>query len=375
VGVATQRSELRARFTGKPEHLVNYMRFLAQDLREHMAQMGFRTVDEMIGHTDYLRFERAIDHWKTTGLDLENLLLPPDMPEQPLRCMREEWRDGITCLDDELIEKCQSAIKNREPVKLDLKAKNTQRTVGARLSGELVRNQGRDGLPDDTIQLNFTGYMGQSLGAFLAPGITIRLTGEANDYVGKGLNGGKIIVHPSEKATYVPHENVVAGNVILYGAITGELYINGQAGERFAIRNSGAKAVVEGVGDHGCEYMTGGVVVVLGDTGYNFAAGMSGGIAYVYDEAGLFDTKCNLDMVDVESVWSGEDKNELRTLIEKHLEYTGSERAKFMLDHWDTQVRNFVKVMPIEYRRVLERMKEQQDRESETVSATEEVFD
>jgi glutamate synthase domain-containing protein 3 len=246
--------------------------------------------------------------------------------------------------------------------------------VGATLSGAIAKRYGLAGLPDDTVRIDFTGSAGQSLGAFLARGVTIRIEGDANDYLGKGLSGGRIVVVPPRDAGFVPHENIIIGNVVLYGATAGELYVRGQAGERFAVRNSGAKAVVEGVGDHGCEYMTGGVVVVLAGTGQNFAAGMSGGIAYVYNESGMFDTRCNLDMVDLEVVHSEEDRRELRTLVENHARFTWSDRAAWMLEHWEACVPNFVKVMPIDYRRALARMKLKEDANLERVSATEEVF-
>jgi glutamate synthase domain-containing protein 3 len=242
------------------------------------------------------------------------------------------------------------------------------------LSGEIVRRHGRKGLPEDTIVLSFNGSAGQSLGAFLAPGVSIRVEGDANDYLGKGMSGGRIVVVPPVGATFVAHENVIVGNVVLYGATAGEVYINGIAGERFAIRNSGARAVVEGVGDHGCEYMTGGTVVVLGTTGSNFAAGMSGGVAYVHNEAGALDTRCNLDMVDLESVWSEEDKSRLRAMIEAHLRYTGSARARMILGNWEATLPLFVKVMPIDYRKSLERMRLAEDRDKDSVSATEEVY-
>ena len=257
---------------------------------------------------------------------------------------------------------------------LDLPVRNVHRTVGAALSGEITRRYGAQGLPDDTIHLNFHGSAGQSFGAFLAPGITMHVRGDANDFLGKGMSGGRIIVTPPDGALFPPHENVIVGNVVLYGATGGEVYLHGMAGERFAVRNSGAKAVVEGVGDHGCEYMTGGVVVVLGATGVNFAAGMSGGLAYVYDESELFDTRCNLDMVDVETVWREEDIRQLRAMIENHCRYTGSRKAAEILENWDSRLPLFVKIIPIEYRKSLERMRLGEDLGTDSVSATEEVF-
>lgn len=375
VGVATQDPQLRERFTGKPEYIENYMRFLARDLREHMAKLGFRTLDEMIGHPEVLRFEPAIDHWKNRGVDLTPLLREsPEDDDSPRHCSREMRFEPVECFDDTLLPELRSNIRQAEPVKLERTISNTDRTIGARISGEIARRYGLAGLPEDTLELTFSGTAGQSFGAFLAEGVSLRLYGDANDYVGKGMNGGKIIIQPPVDSPLRPAENVIAGNVILYGATGGEVYINGLVGERFAIRNSGAHAVVEGVGDHACEYMTGGVVVVLGGTGYNFAAGMSGGAAYVYDESGLFDTRCNLDMVDIETPWSREDRHVLRRLLENHVHYTNSERAAVILENWETHLPCFVKVMPIEYRKVLERMADKEERESETVSATEEVF-
>ena len=375
-GVATQDPQLRARFNGKPEYVERFFRFLAQDFREQMAELGFRTVDEMVGHAERLRFDPASDHWKTEGLDLSALLLAPEVAgDLPLRCLRTEYREPITCFDDELVPQLEAALKGGKPVTLDLPIRNVHRTVGARLSQEVVKRHGSSGLPDDTITLNFTGSAGQSLAAFLAPGVTINVRGDANDYLCKGMSGGRIVLAPHPDATLRAHDNAIAGNVVLYGATGGEVYINGTAGERFAVRNSGAKAVVEGVGDHGCEYMTGGLVVVLGTTGVNFAAGMSGGIAFVYDESGLFDTRCNLDMVDLESVWSLEDRAILREMIEAHAEYTDSAFARDILEHWETRLPYFVKVFPIDYRKVLERMRQSEHREAETLSATEEVFE
>ena len=265
-------------------------------------------------------------------------------------------------------------MKNKKEVVIDLAVRNVHRTIGARISGEIVKKFGPQGLPDNTIRINLKGSAGQSLGAFLAPGVTIRVEGDANDYVGKGMSGGRIVVIPPAGATFMPHENIIIGNVVLYGATGGELYVNGTAGERFAVRNSGATAVVEGVGDHGCEYMTGGLVVIIGPTGNNFGAGMSGGIAYVYDPSELFDTKCNFDMVDLESVSDPKDKIRLKGLIENHFMLTKSPKAQTLLEHWESHLPLFVKVIPIDYRQVLERMRMKEDTELETVAATEEVF-
>ncbi len=376
VGVATQDPELRARFTGKPEHTMHFMRFIAQELREHMAQLGFRTLDEMVGRCDLLEPKPGMgDHPKAGTLDFAKLLSVPEGGHKAaVRCTRAQEHEIDKALDQQLIAQCKDAIEKGEPVELALPIRNIHRTVGATLSGEIARRHGLAGLPDDTIRLCFTGSAGQSCGAFLAHGITLRIEGDANDYLGKGLSGGKMIVVPPKGATFDPARNIIAGNVVIDGATGGEEYINGLAGERFAIRNSGARAVVEGVGDHGCEYMTGGCVVVLGPTGYNFAAGMSGGIAYIYNDTGLFDTRVNLDMVDLESVWKAEDKHELRSMLERHIEYTASAQAAMILRNWEASLPLFVKVMPIDYRLVLERMRLREDTDRETVSATEEVY-
>jgi glutamate synthase (NADPH/NADH) large chain len=284
----------------------------------------------------------------------------------------------VSKLDDHLdwgiVEQAKDAIENKTPVKIDVVIKNTDRTAGTILSNRIALKYGAEGLPDGTIEVNFKGSAGQSFGAFLASGVTMRLTGEANDYVGKGLSGGRIVVQKPKEASFVAHENIIAGNTLLYGATTGEAFINGMAGERFAVRNSGVVTVVEGVGDHGCEYMTGGTVVVIGKTGCNFAAGMSGGIAYVLDEMQLFDTLCNLNMVELESVWKEKDKKILGDLIERHLKWTGSQRAQQILDAWPDMVGKFVKVVPIDYRKALAKMRANEQRHSETVPATEEVY-
>ena len=375
VGIATQDPALRSRFKGKPEHVQRFMRFIAQELREYMAQLGFQTVDEMVGRSDMLEMRKGIDHWKARHLDLTALLAQgPAFSGTAQRCTRPQETHIHRSLDAELLSTIRPALERKEPVHIRMPIRNRDRAVGATLSGEIVRRFGAEGLPADTICLSFAGSAGQSLGAFLAPGITIRVEGDANDYVGKGLSGGKIILVPPAKAGFDPSTNILAGNVVLYGATSGEMYIYGVAGERFAIRNSGARAVVEGVGDHGCEYMTGGTIVILGPPGYNFAAGMSGGIAYVYNESGTLDLRCNLDTVDLEGVWNEADQIELRTLIENHLEYTRSSRARKILENWDAAVPLFVKVMPIDYRKSLERMRQQEYRDRETVSATEEVY-
>ncbi|MBC8554964.1 MAG: glutamate synthase subunit alpha, partial [Candidatus Brocadiales bacterium] len=375
VGVATQNPELRANFNGQAEFVENFFRFLAQEMREYMAELGFKTVDDMVGRVDKLEVRKAITHWKAKKLDFSALLAHPDPDGKTvLHCTRKQDHELSTSLDNELIKLSDKSLTKKEPVVIDIPIRNINRTVGTMLSSEVTRKYGSAGLPDDTIQLNLKGYAGQSLGAFLVPGITIRVEGDANDYVGKGMSGGRIIVNPFKESTFKPYQNIIAGNVILYGATGGEVFLHGMAGERFAVRNSGATAVVEGVGDHGCEYMTGGTVVVIGQTGNNFGAGMSGGIAYVYDEHEWFGMKCNLDMVDLESVWEEDDKNVLHTLLTKHFEYTQSIRAKDILDNWDSRLPLFVKVMPMEYKQSLERIRQEEHRDDDLVLATEEVF-
>jgi glutamate synthase domain-containing protein 2/glutamate synthase domain-containing protein 1/glutamate synthase domain-containing protein 3 len=375
VGVATQDPVLRARFGGAPEYVVRFLRFVSAELREYMAELGFRTLDEMVGRVDLLEVQPAIEHWKAKRLDFSAMLLPPDDGRHsPLHRVRPQEHEVGKALDQEIMALARSALDRKEPVRIELPIRNVHRSVGAALSGEITRRYGAAGLPDDTIHLTLLGSAGQSFGAFLAPGVTMHVHGDANDYLGKGMSGGRIVVTPPEGATFLPHKNVIVGNVVLYGATGGEAYFHGTAGERFAVRNSGGKAVVEGVGDHGCEYMTGGVVVVLGPTGNNFAAGMSGGLAYVYDETELFDTRCNLDMVDVESVWQEEDVKRLRAMIESHFRHTGSQRAAQILENWESRLPLFVKIMPIEYRKSLERMRMEEEMNTESVSATEEVY-
>jgi len=375
VGVATQDPVLRSRFTGRAVYVEHFFRFLAQELREYMAELGFRTVDEMVGRVDMLEVQPAIDHWKARGLDFSRVFAPAGIgSDVPRRRVRSQEHELEKSLDNELITRAEPALTKGQPVDIEMPIRNVHRTVGTMLSGEIARRFGAKGLPDDTIRVSFAGSAGQSLGAFLAPGITIRVVGDANDYLAKGMSGGRIIITPPPDAGFPPEKNVIAGNVVLYGATGGELYLYGTAGERFAVRNSGAKAVVEGVGDHGCEYMTGGIVVVLGHTGNNFAAGMSGGIAYIFDETELFDTRCNLDMVDVETVWGKEDEKVLRVMLENHFRFTGSQRAKMILENWESRLPLFVKVMPVEYRKVLERMHLEDYRDDETVSASEEVY-
>ena len=375
IGVATQNETLRARFAGKPEHVERFMLFIAEELRECMAELGFRTVDEMIGRVERLETATALDHWKSRGLDFTALLATNgDGADRPLRFLRAPDPPAEPPLDDELIALAQPALTAKRPVRIERAIRNVHRTVGARLSGEIVRRFGAAGLTGETIRLFFTGSAGQSFGAFLMPGVSMHLAGDANDYVGKGMSGGRIVIAPHPDAAFLSHENAIVGNTVLYGATGGEVYLAGTAGARFAVRNSGARVVVEGVGDHACEYMTGGVVVVLGHTGHNFAAGMSGGVAYVFDETQLFDTRCNLDMVELETVWHLRDRTVLRTMLENHARFTGSLRARQMLDDWEAQLPLFVKVMPIDYRKALERIRLEEEIREDAVSATEEVF-
>ena len=355
VGIATQDPALRAKFEGKPENVINFFFFIAEELREIMASLGIRKVDDMVGRVDLLEMKDVLYHWKAKGIDLSAILYNPQVPLRiGRRCTIGQDHGLSEALDYKLIEFAQDAIENGTPVEFKLPIKNIHRTVGAMLSGKIAKKHGSAGLPDDTITFNFNGAAGQSFGAFLAKGVTLTLEGDANDYVGKGMSGGKIVVYPPRNSTFVPEDNILIGNVVLYGATSGEAYFNGMAGERFAVRNSGATTVVEGVGDHGCEYMTRGMVVVLGRCGRNFAAGMSGGIAYVLDETGEFvNYNCNRAGVDLEPVELPEDMLALRNLIEKHYKETNSPRAKFILGDWPQQMHKFVKVFPHEYKRVL----------------------
>jgi glutamate synthase (NADPH/NADH) large chain len=381
VGVATQDPVLRARFTGKPEHVINFFFFVAEEVREIMAELGFRTFNEMVGQSDLLDKDRAIEHWKARGLDFSKLLHKPHAPKGVAIYNCERQDHGLDkVLDVKLIDIAAPALVSKKPVKAELAIKNTDRSTGAMLSGEIARRYGHTGLPEDAIWLSFKGTAGQAFGAWLAHGVTLDLAGEANDYVGKGLSGGKLIVRPDPKSGITPEESIIVGNTVLYGAITGECYFRGVAGERFAVRNSGAYAVVGGTGDHGCEYMTGGVVVVLGPTGRNFAAGMSGGIAYVLDEKGDFETRLNKDMVQTEAITADpgslaelakqdgdvavavesvmvdlrkQDAERLHTLIARHAHYTNSRQARSILENFAAYLPKFKKVMPIEYRRAL----------------------
>ena len=361
VGIATQDPELRKKFTGQPEHVVNFFYLVAQELREIMARLGFRTVAEMTGRVDRLQARELVDHPKARHLDLSPILFKADVPEVLRAFDQTEQDHGLDgALDHELIAHAQPALDTGEAIEVHTTLRNINRTVGAMLSHEIARRYGEDGLHEDTILVNLKGSAGQSFGAFGAPGLTLRLEGDANDYFGKGLSGAKLVVYPSKKAAFTAEENIIIGNVALYGATSGEAYVRGQAGERFAVRNSGARAVVEGVGDHGCEYMTGGRVVVLGPTGRNFAAGMSGGIAYVLDRTGIFaEKRCNLEMVELHPVESEEDVHTLRRLVQRHRLYTESERAAWVLEHWQEALALIVKVIPTEYRLALERLEQE----------------
>jgi glutamate synthase (NADPH/NADH) large chain len=396
VGVATQDPVLRARFTGQPEHVVNYMFFVAEELRAIMAEMGIRTVAEMVGRVDLLDTRRMERHWKARGIDLSRIL--HQVPLKPGASLRQRGVQdhGLEgAMDNQLIADCEAAIAGKQPVQREYSIRNVHRTVGAMLSGQIAKAHGHEGLPTDCVRINLTGVAGQSFGAWLAHGVTLDLVGDANDYVGKGLSGGRIIVRQPAEAPRAAQDNIIVGNTVLYGAIAGEAYFNGVAGERFAVRNSGAIAVVEGTGDHGCEYMTGGVVVVLGKTGRNFAAGMSGGVAYVYDPEGAFTTLVNHAQVDLLPITAGPDAEEgtgrpaqrprnvhdfgmgdmlrhdaerLRILIERHQLHTGSKLAGALLADWDAALSKFVKVMPRDYAAALKRL-EAERQEAESVAA------
>ncbi len=355
VGIATQDPKLRAKFQGQPEDVINFFFFIAEQVRQIMAQLGFRKMDDMIGRVDKLDARAAVEHWKAKGLDFSNILYNPPAPSRVARRCTTKQDHGLDeALDYKLIDLAKDALENQTPTEIMLPIRNVHRTVGAMLSGEIARKYGSAGLPHGTIHCKFTGSAGQSFGAFLAKGVSLELEGDANDYVGKGLSGGKIVVYPSRSATFVPEENILIGNVVLYGATSGEAFFNGVAGERFAVRNSGSTAVVEGVGDHGCEYMTSGLVVVLGKTGRNFAAGMSGGIAYVLDENGEFSNdRCNKTSVDLERIFDPEDQQTLKTLIYRHFDATKSPRARWVLENWTSMLPKFVKVYPHEFKRVM----------------------
>jgi glutamate synthase (NADPH/NADH) large chain len=387
VGVATQDPILRKRFTGTPEHVINYFFFVAEELREIMAQLGFRQLEEMIGRVDKLDMRRAVDHWKAKGVDLSKILYRVQpKPGVTIRNCETQNHHLEKVLDRDLIEAARPAIDTGQPVVLERAIRNVDRTVGAMLSGEVAKRHGHAGLPEDTIAIRFEGTAGQSFGAFLSRGVSLELTGDANDYVAKGLSGGRVVVRQPKASKLDPTLNIIVGNTVLYGAIAGEAYFEGVAGERFAVRNSGAVAVVEGTGDHGCEYMTGGVVVVIGKTGRNFAAGMSGGVAYVYDPVDMFATLCNTSMVKLERIapshradsedgaphqrsisvedggmgdMLGFDAERLRILVERHYRYTNSARARMLLENWGHALTKFVKVMPIDYARALTALKQE----------------
>ena len=367
VGIATQDPELREKFNGSPEYVVNYLFMVAEEARQIMAQLGFRTVNEMIGRVDALEMQKAIDHWKADGIDLSSILTPIEKPHADVGTYCTQAQDhGLEyALDNELLRLAKRAIEAGEPVEIELPIINTNRTVGTILSHELAKAHGADLLPDDTVNIKFHGSAGQSFSAFLAKGVSMELEGDANDYVGKGLSGGRLVIYPPKESTFKPEENILVGNVCLYGATGGKAFFRGRAAERFCVRNSGAQAVIEGVGDHGCEYMTGGRAVILGPAGRNFAAGMSGGIAYIWDPENEFEPNCNMEMVELESLESEADSEELRSLIEEHAERTGSTVAGELLDNWSSALGQFVKVMPTDYKRVLA---ERKQREQELVA-------
>jgi glutamate synthase (ferredoxin) len=359
VGVATQDPLLRKNFTGDPQHAVNFMKFIAEEVRQIMAQLGFRTINEMVGRTDRLEARKAVEHWKARGLDFSNILYQPKVGPEVGRYAQIPQDHGLNDSMDiqTLLPLAKPALERGEKVVADLPIKNVNRVVGTILGSEVTLKYGPEGLPEDTIRLNFHGSAGQSFGAFVPKGMTMTLEGDANDYVGKGLSGGKLVLFPPRGSTFTADENIIIGNVALYGATSGEAYISGMAGERFCVRNSGVKAVVESVGDHGCEYMTGGTVVVLGKTGRNFAAGMSGGVAYVLDENGKFANNCNMQMVGLEKLEDAAEIAEVRNLIKRHADFTKSQKAQRILAQWDETVPKFVKVLPKDYKRVLQAVK------------------
>jgi glutamate synthase (NADPH/NADH) large chain len=377
VGIATQDPALRKKFSGKPEHVINYFHFVAQEIRELMAEMGVRKLDEIIGRSDLLDMRAGVDHWKAKGLDFTKIFHRPDMPDDVARRHSEVQDHGLEkALDNALIKEAMPALEKQQPVVIESKVINVNRSVGGMLSNQVARRYGHQGLPDETITVNLEGTGGQSFGVFLARGITFDLRGDANDYVGKGLSGGRIIIRPSSTFTGEARRNIIVGNTVLYGAVEGEAFFSGVAGERFAVRNSGATAVVEGVGDHCCEYMTGGTVVVLGDIGRNFAAGMSGGVAYVYAPKGDFDRRCNHSMVALETVLPESeqtgapmhkgmtDESLLKGLVTQHFRRTNSSVAEEILQNWEDARSKFVKVFPHEYRRALNEMAEQNQQEA-----------
>ena len=367
VGIATQDPALRKKFTGQPEHVVNYLFMVAEEARQIMASLGFRNINEMIGRVDALEIQKAIAHWKADGIDLTAILTPIEKPHADVGtyCTREQDHGLEYALDHQLLELAKPALERGEPVEIELPIINTNRTVGTILSHEIAKAHGAALLPDDTVRIKFNGSAGQSFSAFLAKGVSMELEGDANDYVGKGLSGGKLVIYPPKESTFKAEENIIVGNVCLYGATSGKAFFSGRAAERFCVRNSGAHAVIEGVGDHGCEYMTGGRAVILGPTGRNFAAGMSGGVAYIWDPQNEFEPNCNLEMVELENMESDADIAELKNLIEEHATHTDSAVAVRLLENWDAALEQFVKVMPTDYKRVLA---ERRQREKELVA-------
>jgi glutamate synthase (ferredoxin) len=362
VGVATQDPKLRERFGGSPDYVVNFMHFVAMELREVMAKLGFRTLNEMVGRTDKLVPWKAIEHWKASGIDLTPILHQPDVGPEVGRYRQMDQDHGLEKSLDitKLLDICKPAIERGEKVRAELPIINVNRVVGTITGSEITKKHGPNGLPEDTVQLKFNGSAGQSFGAFTPRGMTLELEGDANDYFGKGLSGGKLIVYPSKAATFKAEDNMIVGNVAFYGATSGEAYLRGMAGERFCVRNSGVNTVVEAIGDHGCEYMTGGRVVILGPTGRNFAAGMSGGIAYILDEAGTFAGRCNMEMVGLSQLTDADETEEVWKMIQRHQAYTKSERAAKVLANWNALVPKFVKVLPKDYARVLQSLKKVQ---------------
>ena len=378
MGIATQDPFLRKNFKGKPEYVVNFMHFVAQEVREYMAMLGFRTIDEMVGRTEVLISKpKEMFNWKSSKVDLSALLYQPELPAGTNQVCRKSQNHRLSKSLDmrELMAICKTNLDSKKPVSITLPIKNTDRVVGTILGSEITRRYGAEGLPADTINLHFKGSAGQSIGAFLPKGVTVRLEGDANDHVGKGLSGGKIIIHPDADAAFDPHENIIIGNVAFYGATSGEAYINGIAGERFCIRNSGVNAVVEGVGDNGCEYMTGGTVVILGKTGRNFAAGMSGGIAYVLDLDHDFDSYCNKEIVLLEPLEIQSDIITVKKLVKNHADYTGSAIAKDILANWGAYQGKFVKVIPKDYKKVISLLSEYRQQGMSEYDATLRVFE
>ena len=361
VGIATQNPDLRKKFKGKPEHVVNYMYFVAQELREIMAKLGFRTINEMVGQSQKLNRNKAINHYKASGLDLSPILHKVEVADDvKLYNTGQQDHNLEVHLDFKIIKQAHQALFRRQKTHIELPITNIDRAVGAIVSNEISKIYGADGLPEDTIDIDFTGSAGQSFGAFATKGLKFTVHGNTNDYLGKGLSGAKLIIKVPEKCTIVPEDNIITGNVTLYGATSGEVYINGKAGERFCVRNSGAKAVVEGIGDHGCEYMTGGVAVILGAVGRNFGAGMSGGIAFVLDEDGTFKQNCNSEDLNIDPIENEDDVLQLKELIENHFEATGSPLADRILKDWNNYLPKFKKVLPEEYRQALVRLEKEQ---------------